>query len=39
MVEEAKAKFAEAESVFIQTNTHQYKIKLYNNVGIDYLLS
>lgn len=39
MDKEAKVKLAEAESVFIQTRNHEYEIKLYNNIGIDYLLS
>lgn len=39
MIEEAKVKLAEAESLFLQTGNYKYEIKLYNNIGISYLLS
>jgi tetratricopeptide (TPR) repeat protein/DNA-binding CsgD family transcriptional regulator len=39
LFDEAKAKIAEAKSVFIQTGNKEYEIKLYNNIGIHYLLS
>lgn len=39
MMEEAKVKLAEAESLFLQTGNYEYEIKLYNNIGISYLLS
>jgi tetratricopeptide (TPR) repeat protein len=39
MIEEAKAKLAEAESLFVQTDNYKYEIRLYNNIGISYLLS
>lgn len=39
MIEEAKVKLAEAESLFTQSKNYKYEIKLYNNIGINYLLS
>jgi tetratricopeptide (TPR) repeat protein len=39
MFDEAKTKITEAKSIFIQTGNNEYEIKLYNNIGIHYLLS
>lgn len=39
MIEDAKTKLNEANLYFIQTNNHEYEIKLQKNIGINYLLT